>query len=94
MSVYGRGHAATDDANFAEFFRDELRTKEQEIEDLHAHLRDAQLTGVAVGVLLANSPGWTETDAWDAWDDACEQLPRGGSIRALAVHVIKARRLP
>jgi hypothetical protein len=95
MSSHGAsGHAAADEVTFVEFFRDELRAKELEIEDLHVHLRRAQITGVAVGVLLASTPGWTESDAWDAWDDACERFAKDGNIRALAAHVIGTGQLP
>ena len=74
--------------------RDQLRAKDCEIEELHADLREAQMTGIAVGVLLARTPGWTEQDAWTAWDRACTQLTRGGNTKALASYIVQTGKLP
>ena len=61
-------------ADLIEDLPDQLHEKELEIEDLQAALRADEMCGVAVGVLLAHVPGWTEHDAWEAWDAACEHL--------------------
>jgi len=74
--------------------RAQLRARELEIEQLHAALRDAQLSGIAVGVLLARTPGWTEQDALAAWDRACARLTRGGNRKALASYVVQTGTLP
>jgi tetrahydromethanopterin S-methyltransferase subunit F len=74
--------------------RHQLRVKEREIGDLRAGLREAQMTGIAVGVLLARTPGWTEQDALAAWDRACARLTRGGNTKALVSYVVQTGRLP
>lgn len=72
----------------------ELQAKEHEIETLLAELRDARMAGIAVGVLLARTPGWTEQDALAAWDAACAELTRDGNTQALASYVIQTGALP
>ncbi len=74
--------------------RDQLRESEREIEDLRAGLHEAQMTGIAVGVLLARTPGWTEPDALAAWDGACARLTRNGNTKALASYVVQTGKLP
>ncbi len=74
--------------------RDQLREREHEIEDLRAGLREARMTGIAVGVLLARTPGWTEQDAWAAWEGACARLTRSGNTKALASYVVQTGKLP
>lgn len=81
-------------ADLIDYLRDELRRQEREIENLQSELRRSQLVGVAVGVLLAHESSWDEHDAWAAWEDACARLTRGGSVRALASHIIETGRLP
>ena len=71
-----------------------LRDREREIERLRASVDDAQMTGIAIGVLLAHSPGWTEHDAIAAWNTACERLTRGGNTRALASYIVQTGTLP
>jgi hypothetical protein len=74
--------------------RDQLRRKDREIEAAHARLHDVQMAGIAVGVLLARTPGWTEQDALAAWDDACARLTRDGYTQALASYVVQTGSLP
>lgn len=74
--------------------RAQLRAREREIEDLHAELRETQMTGIAIGVLLARTPGWTEQDALAAWRDACARLTRDGNTQALASYVVQTGSLP
>lgn len=74
--------------------REQLRAKERELEDMRAALHEARMTGIAVGVLLARTPGWTEQDAWAAWERACTRLTRGGNTRALASYVVQTGQLP
>ena len=71
-----------------------LREREREIKSLRAELDEAQMTGIAVGVLLARTPGWTEHEALAAWNAACDRLTRGGNTKALASYVVQTGTLP
>ena len=83
-----------DTANMIDDLRHQLQVKDQEIHDLQTGLRDAQMTGIAIGVLLAHTPGWTEQDALEAWDRAAAELTRGGNTSALASYVVQTGSLP
>ena len=86
--------AAADPAGSIDELRSRLAAKNCEMDALRAELRDARMTGIAVGVLLARTPGWTEHDALEAWDRACAQLTRGGNTNALASYVVQTGQLP
>ncbi len=74
--------------------RDQVQVKEREIHELHACLREARMNGIAIGVLLARTPGWTEHDAAQAWERACDRLTRGGNTQALASYIVQTGKLP
>jgi hypothetical protein len=84
----GDGDSVLDD------LREQLRAKDRELGQLRAELHEARMTGIAVGVLLARTPGWTEQDAWTAWERACARLTRGGNTRALASYVVQTGQRP
>lgn len=81
-------------ADLIDELRDQLRTKDEEIDTLHDALRDTRTEGIAVGVLLARTPGWTEQDALASWDRACAELTRDGNTQALASYVMQTGQLP
>lgn len=74
--------------------REQLRAKDRELEQMRVELQEARTTGIAVGVLLARTPGWTEQDAWAAWERACARLTRGGNTKALASYIVQTGQLP
>ncbi len=82
------------DVREARDLRDRLYEREAEIQGLRARLGEAQMSGIAIGVLLARTPGWTEHEALAAWDVACAQLTRDGNTRALASYIMQTGTLP
>jgi hypothetical protein len=83
-----------DTAGLIDDLREQLRRKDRELEAARAGLHDAKMAGIAVGVLLARTPGWTEQDALAAWDAACDRLTRDGNTQALASYVVQTGGLP
>ncbi|WP_460603323.1 hypothetical protein [Jatrophihabitans fulvus] len=83
-----------DDVPTVAALEDRLRERDLVIAGLRAELRQAREVGIAIGVLLARSPGWTELEATEAWERACDELTRDGHVEALASYVVQTGALP
>ena len=81
-------------AHLLAHLRDELEARDTEIEQLQAEIHRAQMSGIAIGVLLARTPGWTEYDAFEAWDDACIRFAPHGDTAPLCSYVLQTGHLP